>query len=117
MRETSAASAESLRSKYSMVLARPSCSGVEGRQSRKFCALVMSGLRWRGSSCGSGRYSIINSLGNVPVLYMIRLDGWGGDRWGPRGLSATEAVVSAVGAAILLVYFLRQKKAPVDLVV
>ena len=76
-------------------------------------------LECRGPSgrSGGGRSRIINSLGNVPVQYMVLLDGWGGDKWGPRGLSATEAVVSAVGAAILLAYFLRQKKAPVDLVV
>ena len=59
---------------------------------------------------GSGRYSIINSLGNVPVLYMLVLDGWGGDKWGARGLAGTEAVVGAVGAMILLAYFMTRKK-------
>ena len=38
---------------------------------------------------GCGRYSIINSLGNIPVLYMIVVDGWGAGRWGARGLSGT----------------------------
>jgi MFS transporter, PAT family, beta-lactamase induction signal transducer AmpG len=73
-----------------------------------FTAVV---LEFMGSSgkTGSGRYSIINSLGNVPVLYMVLLDGWGKDRWGPRGLAGTEAVVGAVGAAILLAYFLMRK--------
>jgi hypothetical protein len=41
---------------------------------------------------------------------MIALDGWGGDRWGPRGLAGTETVVGGVGAAILLAYFLMRKK-------
>jgi MFS transporter, PAT family, beta-lactamase induction signal transducer AmpG len=58
---------------------------------------------------GSGRYSIINSLGNVPVLYMIALDGWGGSRWGARGVSATEAVLSFLGALVLLAYFLTRR--------
>jgi PAT family beta-lactamase induction signal transducer AmpG len=58
---------------------------------------------------GSGRYSIINSLGNVPVLYMTLLDGWGSGRWGARGLSGTEAVVGGVGGSLLLLYFLRRK--------
>jgi len=31
---------------------------------------------------GCGRYSIINSLGNVPVVYMTALDGRGGKLWG-----------------------------------
>jgi MFS transporter, PAT family, beta-lactamase induction signal transducer AmpG len=83
-----------------------------------FTAVVLEFLGHSGKS-GSGRYSIINSLGNVPVLYMIGLDGWGGDRWGGRGLAGTEAVVGAVGAVILLAYFLthKQKVAAVDGVV
>ena len=73
-----------------------------------FTAVVLEFLGHSGKS-GSGRYSIINSLGNVPVLYMIGLDGWGGDKWGGRGLAGTEAVVGAVGAVILLAYFLTHK--------
>ena len=74
-----------------------------------FTAVVLEFLGHSGKS-GSGRYSIINSLGNVPVLYMLTLDGWGGDKWGARGLSGTEAVVGAVGAVILLAYFLSRKQ-------
>ena len=73
-----------------------------------FTAVVLEFLGHSGKS-GSGRYSIINSLGNVPVLYMLTLDGWGGDKWGARGLAGTEAVVGAVGAVILLTYFLSKK--------
>jgi PAT family beta-lactamase induction signal transducer AmpG len=74
-----------------------------------FTAVVLEFLGASGKS-GSGRYSIINSLGNIPVLYMIRLDGWGGDRFGPRGLSATECVLGTVGGALLLAYFLLRRK-------
>jgi len=70
-----------------------------------FTAVVLEFLGDSGRS-GSGRYAIINSLGNVPVLYMLWLDGWGGNRWGARGLPGTEAVLGAAGAAVLLVYFL-----------
>ena len=73
-----------------------------------FTAVVLEFLGHSGKS-GSGRYSIINSLGNVPVLYMIGLDGLGGEKWGGRGLAGTEAVVGAVGAVILLAYFLTRK--------
>jgi MFS transporter, PAT family, beta-lactamase induction signal transducer AmpG len=76
-----------------------------------FTAVVLEFMGDSGKS-GSGRYSIINSLGNVPVLYMIALDGWGGDKWGARGLSGTEAVVGGIGAAILLAYFLTRKQLP-----
>jgi PAT family beta-lactamase induction signal transducer AmpG len=73
-----------------------------------FTAVVLEFMGRSGKS-GSGRYSIINSMGNVPVLYMIRLDGWGGDKWGARGLAGTEVVVSAAGALILLAYFITRK--------
>lgn len=70
-----------------------------------FTAVVLEFLGNSGKS-GSGRYSIINSLGNIPVLYMIRVDGWGGDMWGTRGLTGIECVIGSVGAGLLLAYFL-----------
>ena len=70
-----------------------------------FTAVVLEFLGHSGKS-GSGRYSIINSLGNVPVQYMILVDGWGGDRWGGRGIAGAEAVVGGIGATLLLIYFL-----------
>jgi len=79
-----------------------------------FTAVVLEFLGHSGKS-GSGRYSIINSLGNVPVVYMTTVDGHGGKLWGARGLAGTDAVVGAVGGAILLAYFLtrKRKEAPV----
>jgi len=74
-----------------------------------FTVVVLEFMGNSGKS-GSGRYSIINSLGNVPVLYMIRLDGWGGDKWGARGVSGVECVVGGVGGALLLLYFLLRKR-------
>jgi PAT family beta-lactamase induction signal transducer AmpG len=73
-----------------------------------FTAVVLEFLGQSGKS-GCGRYSIINSLGNVPVAYMTALDGRGGQLWGARGLAGTDAVVGAIGAAILLAYFLTRK--------
>lgn len=70
-----------------------------------FTAVVLEFMGASGKT-GSGRYSIINSLGNVPVLYMIVLDGWGGSRWGARGISATEAVAGVATAVVMLAYFL-----------
>jgi PAT family beta-lactamase induction signal transducer AmpG len=73
-----------------------------------FTAVVLEFLGASGKS-GCGRYSIINSLGNIPVLYMIVVDGWGADRWGARGLAGSECVVGGLGAALLLSYFLLRK--------
>jgi PAT family beta-lactamase induction signal transducer AmpG len=74
-----------------------------------FTAVVLEFLGQSGKS-GCARYSIINSLGNVPVVYMTALDGRGGQLWGARGLAGTDAVIGAIGAAILLTYFLTRKR-------
>ncbi|WP_263365000.1 MFS transporter [Edaphobacter acidisoli] len=74
-----------------------------------FTAVVLEFLGASGKS-GSGRYSIINALGNVPVVYMIFLDGKGYGRWGTRGLPLTEAIVGTVGAVILLSWFLTRRR-------
>ena len=74
-----------------------------------FTAVVLEFLGASGKS-GCGRYSIINSLGNIPVLYMIVVDGWGAGRWGARGLAGSECVVGGLGAALLLSYFLLRRR-------
>ena len=68
-----------------------------------FTAVVLEFLGNSGRS-GSTRYSIINSLGNIPVLYMLQVDGWGGEHWGGRGLAGAEAVVGGIGALVLLAF-------------
>lgn len=78
-----------------------------------FTAVVLEFLGDSGKS-GSARYSIINSMGNVPVAYMIAVDGLGYGRWGTRGLPATDAVVGMVGGTVLLIHFLSQKRATPD---
>ncbi len=75
-------------------------------------AVILEFMGASGKS-GSGRYSVLNSLANVPVLYMALVDGWGGDRWGGRGLAGTECVVGALGAVVLLAWFLTYGRAKV----
>ncbi|HTW73726.1 MAG TPA: MFS transporter [Steroidobacteraceae bacterium] len=75
-----------------------------------FTAVALEFLGDSGKS-GSGRYSIINSLGNIPVLYMLQVDGWGGDHWGGRGLAGAETVVGGLGALALLAYLLTRAPA------
>ena len=70
-----------------------------------FTAVVLEFLGRSGKS-GSARYSIINALGNIPVAYMVLIDGRGYGRWGVRGMPGTDAVLGAIGGAILLAYFL-----------
>jgi len=77
-----------------------------------FTAVVLEFMGHSGKS-GSTRYSIINSLGNLPVVYMLIVDGIGGEHWGGRGLAGIECVVGAIGATILLSYFLTAGRSPV----
>lgn len=60
----------------------------------------------RSGKSGGARYSLINSLGNLPVAYMAYLDGRGYAHWGARGMPAIDAILSASAAALLLLYFL-----------
>jgi PAT family beta-lactamase induction signal transducer AmpG len=73
-----------------------------------FTAVVLEFLGGSGKS-GSARYSIINSLGNVPVAYMAWIDGSCSGRWGARAASGADVVLSTVGASILLLYFLSRR--------
>jgi len=78
-----------------------------------FTAVVLEFLGNSGKS-GSTRYSIINSLGNVPVAYMTAVDGLGYGRWGTRGLPAIDAGVGLLAGTVLLAHFLRRKPATAD---
>jgi PAT family beta-lactamase induction signal transducer AmpG len=69
-----------------------------------FTAVVLEFLGGSGKS-GSARYSIINSLGNIPVAYMAYLDGRSYARWGPRAMPAADAILSAAAATLLLAHF------------
>jgi len=75
-------------------------------------------LEFLGSSgkSGSTRYAIINSLGNLPVVYMSWADGRGYAHWGPRGMPAADAVISTAGASILLAYFVFIQRRPSSIV-
>jgi hypothetical protein len=73
------------------------------------CCYSMStavALEFMGASgkSGSGRYSVINGLMNIPVLLMISVDGWAAARWGARGLPAIECVAAFATCIPMLVY-------------
>lgn len=69
-----------------------------------FTAVVLEFLGNSGKS-GSGRYAIINSIGNIPVAYMVFMDGRGYAHWGTRGMPGTDIVLGGTVALLLLLYF------------
>jgi PAT family beta-lactamase induction signal transducer AmpG len=80
-----------------------------------FTGVILEFMGGSGKS-GSSRYSIMNGLGNVPVVYMSALDGAAYAHWGPRGMPRVDAILSAFGASLLLAHFVvssrRQAKSP-----
>jgi PAT family beta-lactamase induction signal transducer AmpG len=76
-----------------------------------FTAVVLEFLGGSGKS-GSARYSIINSMGNIPVIYMTLIDGRGYAHWGPRGMPGIDVVLGLIGGSLLLTYFLRRQCSP-----
>jgi PAT family beta-lactamase induction signal transducer AmpG len=74
-----------------------------------FTGVALEFLGASGKS-GSTRYAIINSLGNLPVAYMSWIDGRGYAHWGPRAMPGADAAVSAVGAVLLLGWFLLRRR-------
>ena len=45
-------------------------------------------------------------MGNVPVVYMTAIAGWGDKTWGVRGLVGSDAVLGLVAAGVMLAWFL-----------
>jgi MFS transporter, PAT family, beta-lactamase induction signal transducer AmpG len=70
-----------------------------------FTGVVLEFLGASGKS-GSTRYSIMNGLGNLPVVYMSALDGQAYAHWGPRAMPAAETVLGGAGALLLLFFSL-----------
>ena len=82
-----------------------------GTGNAAFTAVILEFIGDAGES-GSTRYSLINSLGNVPVQYMILADGWGADRFGVKGLTGTECVIGTLGSVAFLTWLMfRSRKA------
>ncbi len=74
-----------------------------------FTGVVLEFLGGSGKS-GSSRYALINALGNVPVSYMLFVDGRAYAHWGPRAMPAADALLSALGASLLLGHFVVSRR-------
>ncbi len=64
----------------------------------------------------STRFTLLVSLGNLPVVYMTRLEGWGYSRFGAHGVPALDAagnLLVATFAALWICFRLTQKH-PLD---
>jgi hypothetical protein len=55
------------------------------------------------AAAGSTLFTLLTAALNIPVVYMIRLDGLGHARFGVRGMLAADGLANAVSAILLLV--------------
>lgn len=53
-----------------------------------------------GTKLAATKYSMISSLANIPVVYMIDVDGWVHDKYGSKYMLVVEAVVALVFVAV-----------------
>jgi hypothetical protein len=80
--------------------------------------LVTEGLCWARSTAlmveivgaetrdASTLYSVLNAIVTIPLLYMIRLDGFGFSRFGMHGLLWTDAAANVLMFAVVAVVFM-----------
>jgi MFS family permease len=82
-----------------------------------FLGVVMVTMGEAGKSASS-RYTILVSLGNLPVVYMTKVEGWGFSLLGPRGVPAFDAagnLIVACCVAVWAVTRLRRRALPASL--
>lgn len=71
-----------------------------------FMALALQLLGSEQAASGT-RFTLFTAAVNVPVVYMLRLDGLGQARFGVRGMLATDALANLAFAALLFVITMR----------
>jgi PAT family beta-lactamase induction signal transducer AmpG len=58
-----------------------------------FSAIILFAI---GRGAASTKYALLSSFGNIPVIYMTAVDGWGHDRFGSTGMLLIEAAAGIV---------------------
>ena len=72
-----------------------------------FLGVVMVTMGEAGRSASS-RYTILVSLGNLPIVYMTKVEGWGYSLFGPRGVPAFDAAGNLLVAAAVAIWLIRR---------
>jgi len=56
------------------------------------------------------KFSLMSSLGNLPVVYMTTFDGWTHDKFGSRYMLTAEAIAGIIFITIFLIALQQMKK-------
>ena len=75
-----------------------------------FLGVVMVTMGEAGRSASS-RYTMLVSLGNLPIVYMTKVEGWGYRVMGPRGVPALDAAGNVLVAGCVAVWLLLRWRA------
>jgi MFS family permease len=70
---------------------------VQGLNYASFSAVVLEAI---GGGAAATKYNLYASLSNMPITYMVLVDGWGYERWHDNGLLVVDAVSGIIGVAI-----------------
>lgn len=82
-------------------------SWISGLSYAGFTAIVLETI---GQGAAATKYNVFASLSNVPIAYMIVVDGWAHTRFGADGMLYVEALfgIAAIGIFYTVVYALRR---------
>ena len=78
---------------------------VTGFAYANFMALALD-LIGEDQAASGTMFTVLTAAVNLPVLYMLRLDGFGAQRFGVRGMLASDAIANGLFSIVLLVILL-----------
>jgi MFS transporter, PAT family, beta-lactamase induction signal transducer AmpG len=70
---------------------------ISGLSYAGFTAIVLETI---GQGAAATKYNFFASLSNMPIAYMIVVDGWAHTRWGAAGMLYTEAVIGILAIGV-----------------
>jgi PAT family beta-lactamase induction signal transducer AmpG len=70
---------------------------ISGLSYAGFTAIVLETI---GRGAAATKYNFFASLSNMPIAYMIVVDGWAHTRWGAGGMLYTEAVIGILAIGV-----------------
>ncbi len=75
-----------------------------------FSAFVLEAI---GKGAAATKYNVFASLSNAPIYYMIFIDEWSHQNWGPFGMLMAEVIMAIIGTVIFIsVFAIVNKRAP-----
>jgi hypothetical protein len=78
-----------------------------------FLGVVMVTLGPAGASA-STRATILVCIGNLPIVYMTRIEGWASGLFGVRGIPALDAIGNLLAVVAVAIWIATRQRRPVE---